>query len=113
MNVRILEHETTSSSFVVRWGTVTELTVNYTVRWYGEDGISGIATTNGLSYTVTGLTANTSYNVTVAVMYCGGVGPYSEVIMAMTNMRSTTPPPTSSPTTSPSPPNIGIYICKS
>ena len=83
---------------------MTELTVNYTVRWYGED-VNETTTTNELSYIVTGLTANTLYNVIVAVMYCGEVGPYSEVITAMTNMR-----PITSPTTSSSPPNTGNVV---
>ena len=61
-------------------------TVNYTVRWNGEDGINGITTINGLSYTVTGLTASTSYNVTVvAINTCCGAGPVSDVVMVMTN----------------------------
>ena len=81
-------------------------TVNYTVRWYGEDGSNGTATVNGLSYTVTGLTANTSYNVTVvAINTCCGAGPVSDVVMVMTNMISPTTTsitPTPTPTTTPS-----------
>ena len=57
-----------------------------------------MASVDGLSYTVTGLTTATSYNVTVfAINTCCGAGPVSDVVMVMTNMR---PPPTTSPTTS-------------
>jgi len=46
-----------------------------------------------IRYTVTGLTNNTSYNVTVhANNTCCGAGPVSNVIMTMTNMEPTTPP---------------------
>ena len=110
MNVTITESETTSGSFVVQWDPVTELTVTYTVRWYIGDDEIGMASVDGLSYIVTGLTANTSYNVIVALMYCGEVGPYSEVIMATTNMTPTTPPPTSTPTTSGNVVFMHIYI---
>ena len=81
---------------------MTELAINYSVRWYGEDGSNGTATVNGTSYTVTGLTANTSYNVTVAAMYCGETGAVS-ASRTMTNMRDPTLPPTSSspPVTTP------------
>ena len=63
-------------------------------------------TVNSPPYTVTGLTTNTSYNVTVvAINTCCGAGPVSDVVMVMTNDEPPTPPPPSpSPTTSsPSP----------
>ena len=107
MNVRVPEAEITGESFVVQWDAVVDyFNVTYTVRWYGEDGSNGTATVNGLSYTVTGLTANTSYSVTVAAINtCCGTGPYSNVIMVMTNMR-----PTTSPTSSTAPPG-NVYHC--
>ena len=85
----------TSEMFVIRWNSVNDIfPVTYTVRWYGEDGSSGTATVNGLSYTVTGLTANTSYNVTVvAINTCCGAGPVSNVVMVMTNNELPTLPP--------------------
>ena len=93
----IPEDDITSESFIVRWSSVNDIfPVNYTVRWYGEDGSNGTATVNGLSYTVTGLNANTSYNVTVvAINTCCGAGPVSNVVMVMTyNEPPTLPPPT-------------------
>ena len=110
MNIIIPPDGITSESFIVQWDAVMDLfDVNYTVRWYGEDGSNGTATVNGLSYNVTGLTANTSYNVTVvASNTCCGAGPVSNV--TMTNMKPTTPPPTSSspPVTTP-PGNVISY----
>ena len=73
---------------MVQWDAVMDLfTVNYTVRWYSNNGT---ATVNGLSYTVTGLTANTSYSVTVvAINTCCGAGPVSDVVFVMTNTSIT------------------------
>ena len=98
MNIIIPQDDITTKSFIVQWDAVMDLfDVNYTVRWYGEDGSNGTATVSGLSYTVTGLTANTSYNVTVvAINICCGAGPVSNVVMVMTNNQPPTPPPTSS-----------------
>jgi len=108
MNVRV--GEITSGSFVVQWDAVTDLfTVSYTIRWYGEDGINGTATVNGLSYTVTGLTNNTFYDVIVfANNTCCGSGPVSVVIMTLTNMMSTTLP--TPPPTTESPGNVIYFI---
>ena len=102
MNIRIPEDDITSESFVVQWDAVNDIfPVTYTVRWYGEDGSNGTASVTGLSFTITGLTANTSYNVTVvAVNTCCGEGPVSDVVMVMTNNNSPTlPPPTANATT--------------
>ena len=97
MNVRI-RGDITNGSFVVLWDEVTGyFTVNYIVTWYDESGIVGMVTVNCPPYTVTGLTANTSYNVTVvAINTCCGAGPVSDVIGVMTNMGE--PALTSSPT---------------
>ena len=97
VNDEIPSDDITTESIVVRWSSVNDIfPVNYTVRWYGEDGIDGIVTVNGLSYTITGLTANTSYNVTVvAINTCCGAGPVSNVAIVMTNNEPPTlPPPT-------------------
>ena len=108
MNILIQPDYITNESFIVEWNSVNDIfNVNYTVRWYGEDGSNGIATVDdGLSYNVTGLTANTSYNVTVvAINTCCGAGPVSNVVMVMTNMISPTTTsiaPTPTPTTTPS-----------
>ena len=102
MNIRIPEDDITSESFIVQWDAVAVndiFPVTYTVRWYGEDGSNGTASVTGLSFTITGLTANTSYNVTVvAVNTCCGEGPVSDVVMVMTNNHSPTLPPPTVPT---------------
>ena len=102
MNVRFPEMDITGGSFVVQWDTVMDyFNVTYTVRWRGEDGTVGYAIVqSGLSYTITRLTNNTSYNVSVAAINtCCGTGPYSSITMVMTNMKPTTSPPTT-PTSS-------------
>ena len=97
MGVTVPEEHITSESFVVQWDRVSNYNGNYVVRWYGEDDSSGMDTVNGLSYNVTGLTALTSYNVTVAVDTCLGAGQFSNIIMTMTNNESPTSPPSPTP----------------
>ena len=91
MNVRIRDN-ITSESFVVLWDEVMDIfSVTYNVTWYNESGIVGMVTVNSPPYTVTGLTASTSYNVTVvAINTCCGAGPVSNVIVN-TASTSTTP----------------------
>ena len=81
MKVRIMEEDITGGSFVVRWDEVMDIfTITYNVTWYGDSGIIGMNTVNSPPYTVTGLTANTYYNVTVvAINTCCGAGPVSDV----------------------------------
>ena len=102
MNIRFPPDDITSESFVVQWDAVMDLfAVNYTVRWYGGDNEIGMASVDGLLYTVTGLIANTSYNVTVvAINTCCGAGPVSNFVMVMTNNEPPTLPlPTTTTTT--------------
>ena len=91
MNVRIIGNNT-SESFVVQWGEVMDIfSINYIVRWSGEDGSSGMDTVDGLSYTATGLTPDTSYNITVAGnSTCCGAGPVSNIIMTSTALGPST-----------------------
>ena len=96
MNVRIPTENINTDSFMVQWDAVADVfPINYTVRWYGEN-TDNSTTTIELSYTVTGLTSNTSYNVTVvAINTCCGAGPVSDVVMATTmsdNVMSSTMP---------------------
>ena len=94
MNVTIPERYINSSSFFVQWDQVTDpLSINYTVRWYGEeiDNNATVTASGLLSYTVTGLTNNTSYNVTVVANNTCGAGLVSDVVMVTTNAI---PPPT-------------------
>ena len=86
LNIRIPPEDIKHDSFIVQWDAVTDVfPITYTVRWYGED-INNTNTTNELSYTVTGLTSNTSYSVTVvAINTCCGTGPVSDVMTATTS----------------------------
>ena len=85
MHISIPLDNITTDSFVVQWNQVTDVfPITYTIQWYGGDS-NNTTTTNGLSYTVTGLTSNTSYNVTVvAINTCCGAGPVSDVVMVTT-----------------------------
>ena len=107
MSVRIRD-DITSESFVVLWDEVMDIfSTTYNVTWYDESGIIEMNTVNSPPYTVTGLTANTSYNVTVgAINTCCGAGPVSAPVEAMTNMRE----PTSSPTHSPGNVTVCMYL---
>ena len=97
MNVRIRD-DNTNESFVVLWDEMMDIfTITYNVTWYDESGIIGMDTVNSPSYTVTGLTANTSYNVTVVAINTCGAGPVIVPVQAMTNMRETTSTPTDIP----------------
>ena len=116
VNIRFPPDDITIESFVIQWDAMMDFfDVNYTVRWYRGDNEIGMASVDGLSYTVTGLTANTSYNVTVvAINTCCGAGPVSNVVMIMTNMRPPTlPPPTTTttpvPSSTPPPGNLHTY----
>ena len=96
MNIRFREMSITNESFILQWDALDDFfSVNYTVRWYRGDYLIGMASVDGLSYTVTGLTANTSYNVVVvAINTCCGAGPVSGVFIVTTNNKSPTFPPT-------------------
>ena len=87
MNVRTSERK--NDSFTVQWDPVTDIfPITYTVQWYGED-INDTANTSELSYTVTGLTSNTSYSVSVvAINTCCGAGPVSDVVIGTTGSSS-------------------------
>ena len=107
MNVRIRD-DITSESFVVLWDEAMDIfTITYNVSWNDESSIIGMDTVNSPPYTVTGLSANTSYNVTVIAINTCGAGPASDVVVAMTNMRE----PTSSPTDTPGNVTACMYVC--
>ena len=107
VNVRIRD-DITNESFVVLWDEVMDIfTITYTVTWYDDSGIIGMDTVNSPPYTVTGLTINTSYNVTVvAINTCCGAGPVSSPVEVITNIRE----PTSSPTDIPG--NVTVHMCR-
>ena len=81
----------TCDSFNVTWDNVNDI-FNYIIRWYGQNGDNGVNMTTGLSYTVTGLAAKTSYNVTVVASnnFCGE-GQVSDVTMIMTDNECPSP----------------------
>ena len=93
MNVRIPVEHITNESIVVQWDAVDDIfPVTYNVTWYNEIGIIGMDTVNGTSHTVTGLTAYTSYNITVVAINTCGAGPVSNISITVT-------PPTLPPST--------------
>ena len=85
MNVTIRD-DITNESFVGLWDEVMDIfTITYNVTWYNESGIIGMDTVNSPPYTVTGLTTNTHYSVTVvAINTCCGTGPVSVPVEVMT-----------------------------
>ena len=106
----------TTESIVVQWDAVDDIfPVTYNVTWYNESGIIGMDTVNGTSYNVTGLTANTSYNITVVAINACGAGPVSNVIITV--RPPTLPPPTTTAsvtttlTPSPTSGNIMLLLC--
>ena len=116
INVRIINEDTTSESFVVLWDEVMDVfNVSYNVTWHGEYDTNGTATVERLPYTVINLTNNTSYNVTVAAINtCCGTGPFSDPVEVMTDMREPTSPPSpdlTTPSPSPSVTPGKIYSC--
>ena len=106
MNVRIRD-DNTNESLVVLWDEVMDIfAITYNVTWYNDSGIIGMDTVNSPPYTVTGLTANTTYNVTVVAINTCGAGPVSVPVEAMTNIRE----PTSSPTDTPGNVTVCMYV---
>ena len=112
------EMDITNESFVVQWDAVNDVfPVTYIVRWYRGDNLIDEDSVNGLSYTVTGLTVNTSYNVTVvAINTCCGAGPVSNVIIVTTDNKLPTFPPTAFTITitraaTTATPTLGNVIC--
>ena len=66
-----------SLSSAVQWDAVDDsLDTNYTVTWTSEtDHTQSVATTEQTSYTITGLTLDTVYTITVAAINICGGGP--------------------------------------
>ena len=93
MNITFPSIHITDESFVVQWHEVTDFfPISYNVQWYGEDGENGTATVSNPTHTVTNLSDNTLYSVTVvAINTCCGAGPVSMVARVMTNNESATP----------------------
>ena len=66
-----------SLSTVVQWDAADpSLATNYTVTWTSEtDPTQSVATTEQTSYTITGLTLDTVYTITVTAINKCGQGP--------------------------------------
>ena len=78
-----------SLSSVVQWDAVDRsLTTNYTVTWTSEtDPTQSMDTKMETSYTITGLTLDTVYTITVAAVNMCGQGPkFSAIISFSTGM---------------------------
>ena len=89
MNVIVPKENITNVSFVVQWDAVDQSDVKYVVNWLDIDNPSlQTATVTETSHTVTGLTPNTSYLVTVAVINerCKGYSPHSVGIFIKTKI---------------------------
>ena len=91
MNVAVPKQNVTDVSFVVQWDAVVDQSdVRYEVIWIVNDNLlRGFTTTvTETSYTVTGLTPNTTYSVTVAVINkkCKGFSPHSTAIIIKTKI---------------------------
>ena len=109
MNVRIRD-DNTNESFVVLWDEVMDIiTITYNVTWNDKSGTIGMNIVNSPPYTVTGLTANATYNVTVVAINTCGAGPASVPVEVITNMRE----PTSSPTDIPGNVTVCMYVVTS
>ena len=79
----------TDISFVVQWETVNQSADRYILMW--TDGTTPIqsVTVDGTLYTVTGLTPNTTYTVSVTVVN-NCTGSLSTNAMVMTRMSNAT-----------------------
>ena len=85
MNIRFPASDITSTSFVVQWDVVDDTDL-YSVTWRtGRLNSSRETATSQTSRTVTGLTPNTTYAVTIAAFntVCGR-GSESDVVMVIT-----------------------------
>ena len=81
----------TDISFVVQWDTLNQSANRYILMW--TDGTTPIqsVTVHGTSYTVTGLTPNTTYNVTVTVVNsCTGSLSTNAIVMTRMSNATTT-----------------------
>ena len=87
-------------SSVVQWDAVDRsLATNYIVTWTSEtDPTQSVATTMGTSYTITGLTLDTVYTITVAAVNMCGVGPEFTTSISFPTGTTTTTIPNITPT---------------
>ena len=92
LTVNVMKNINTSS-IVVQWDAVDDfLITSYTITWTRAGGGLQVATlTEQTSYTITGLTLDTVYTITVSAANMCGSGPeFSTSIILSTNTTSTT-----------------------
>ena len=81
---------TVSSSIVVQWDEVDDsLTTTYTVTWASERDhlIHPVTLTEQSSYTITGLTLDTVYTITVTAANKCGLGPEYKTSVSLTTVH--------------------------
>jgi len=117
MNIRY--NHVTSTSFVVQWDEVDDAD-QYLVNWRSGSSEAREATTSQTSHTITGLTPNTTYDVTVfAINGCGQsdtgstvtineIEPSSPVTAKEIELSSTVMYITTMPTG-----NLIVHVCES
>ena len=90
-NIRFSQRACTS--FMVQWNEVIDMfLITYEVSWSDGNGDNGTITTNHTSYTINGLTYDSTYNVTVvAINTCCGAGPTSYTVLTTNTSMSMAP----------------------
>ena len=87
INIRLPVENITDVLFIVQWDKVINQSVSgYKVIWTDESNSTQTVTVNETSYTVTGLTPNTTYTVNVAAINKCGTGPLSTDKRVTTNV---------------------------
>ena len=91
LNIRFPADHITDVSFVVQWDAVPNRSVDrYLVTWTDGTNPIQIVTVNETSCSVTNLTPNTTYTVTVAAVNKNCSGPFSTDERVTTNMSLST-----------------------
>ena len=83
MNIRF--SDITNTSFVVQWDEVDDVDL-YIVNWSDDGGNARESTISRTSTTITQLSPNTTYNVTVTAISCGKIGTSSGTFKVTTNI---------------------------
>ena len=88
-----ITRNTESSSIVVQWDEVDDsLPTTYIVTWASENNLNNVQAKTVIeqsSYTITGLTFNTVYTITVtAINRCGSGPEYSTIVSLSTDSTS-------------------------
>jgi len=102
MNVRY--SDVNSTSFFVQWDEVDGAD-QYIVRWRNGSSSVREAVTSQTSHNITGLTPNTTYNVTITARNSCGLGTNNYTLSVTTLMMM------SSFTTNPTGSRITLYTC--